>query len=126
MKQVFQWGLLASLAFVGASRALVIQKCVGPDGKVSFQNAPCANGGGEKLRIRPATGQASGDSAAADAQLRAQKMQRDNEMSAAIRMHKPLVGMTVAELEQAMGMATKVNAANYSGQQHHQVIYERA
>ncbi|MDF1486718.1 hypothetical protein PY257_16335, partial [Ramlibacter sp. H39-3-26] len=45
-----------------------------------------------------------------EAQERIAKMQRDNEMSEAIRLHRPLVGMTVAQLQEAMGPATKVNA----------------
>ena len=46
-------------------------------------------------------------------------------MAEAIRTHKPLVGMTVAQLNEAMGPATKVNADNYNGTQREQVIYER-
>lgn len=34
-----------------------VNKCTGPDGKVSFQDAPCA-GKGEKLDVRPAAGDA--------------------------------------------------------------------
>lgn len=47
-------------------------------------------------------------------------------MSEAIRTHKPLLGMTLAELQKAMGVPTKVNADNYNGTQREQVIYERS
>lgn len=48
--------LLAAALFV-ASPAWAINKCTGPDGKVVFQDAPCA-GKGEKIEVRPASGQA--------------------------------------------------------------------
>lgn len=48
--------VLLSVAFVSAP-AWAINKCTGPDGKVSFQDAPCA-GKGEKLDVRPASGAA--------------------------------------------------------------------
>ena len=37
--------------------AWAINKCIGPDGKVIFQDAPCV-GKGEVLNVRPASGQA--------------------------------------------------------------------
>ncbi|MBX9836009.1 MAG: DUF4124 domain-containing protein [Burkholderiaceae bacterium] len=114
------------IAALLAAPAWAINKCTGTDGKVSFQDAPCADGKGEALRIRPASGAASTNSAAtSEAQARLAKMKQDNEMAEAIRMHKPLVGMTVAQLQDAMGLATKVNADNYNGTQREQVIYER-
>lgn len=49
--QVIIWTLLA------ASPAWAINKCTGADGKVVFQDAPCA-GRGETLDVRPASGPA--------------------------------------------------------------------
>lgn len=57
--------------FVGATACLMlaapvwaINKCTGTDGKVSFQDAPCASGTGEKVEVRLSS---SGvDTAAAD------------------------------------------------------------
>ena len=40
-----------------AAPAWAVNKCTGPDGKVSFQDAPCA-GKGEQLDVRPASGSA--------------------------------------------------------------------
>ena len=37
--------------------AWAIHKCTGPDGKLTFQDAPCA-GQGEKIEVRPASGPA--------------------------------------------------------------------
>lgn len=105
--------------------AWAVNKCTGPDGKVAFQDAPCADGKGEKLNIRATSATGANVVATGDAQARLDKMKRDNEMAEAIRTHKPLVGMTVAQLQEAMGLATKVNANNYNGTQTEQVIYER-
>ncbi len=104
--------------------AWAINKCTGADGKVAFQDAPCA-GKGEKLDVRPASGHST-PAAAGEAQARVNKLKWDNAMAEAIRTHKPLVDMTVAQLQEAMGPATKVNADNYNGTQREQVIYERA
>lgn len=52
-------------------------------------------------------------------------MKRDSTLAEAIRLEKPLVGMTLAQLQQAMGTATKVNANNYNGTLKNQMIYER-
>ena len=37
--------------------AWAINKCIGPDGKAVFQDAPCA-GKGEEIKVRPASGSA--------------------------------------------------------------------
>ena len=43
-----------ALALGLAAPAWAIHKCTGTDGKLSFQDAPCA-GEGEKIEVRPAT-----------------------------------------------------------------------
>lgn len=47
--------ILIAFALLAASPAWAINKCKGPDGKVSFQDAPCP-GQGEKIEVRPASG----------------------------------------------------------------------
>ena len=47
----FLW--CAALPIVLAAPAWAVNKCTGVDGKVSFQDAPCA-GEGEKVDVRPA------------------------------------------------------------------------
>ena len=118
-----KWGHLFFCVAMLATPAWAINKCTGPDGKVAFQDAPCPDGRGEKLHIHAAP--APGPNAAAEAQARLDKLKRDNAMAEAIRTNKPLVGMTVGQLQNAMGTATKVNADNYNGVQREQVIYER-
>jgi len=121
MREAVKCALLA-LALTCAP-AWAINKCTGADGKVVFQDLPCA-GQGEVIEVKPASG-AADPLAARDAQTRLMKMQRDNRVAEAINTHEPLVGMTVDELQRAMGPATKVNADNYNGVRREQVIYER-
>jgi len=47
--------ILIASALLAASPAWAINKCKGPDGKVTFQDAPCM-GQGEKIEVRPASG----------------------------------------------------------------------
>lgn len=50
--------VLFAAALLLVAPAWAVNKCTGPDGKVVFQDAPCA-GKGEKLDVRPASGTAS-------------------------------------------------------------------
>ena len=45
---------LFAAALLISAQAWAINKCKGPDGKVAFQDAPCA-GQGEKVEVRPAS-----------------------------------------------------------------------
>lgn len=49
--------VLIALLTLGSTPAWAVNKCTGPDGKVVFQDAPCA-GKGETLIVRPASGPA--------------------------------------------------------------------
>ncbi len=111
------------LVLLTTSPAHAINKCTGSDGKIVYQDAPCA-GKGEAITVRPASG--SGDAtAAADAQGRIDAMRADNEMAAAIREKRPMVGMTVKQLNEAMGLATLVNTDMSTGTMREQAIFER-
>lgn len=78
------YSLACCLALViGSTPALAINKCTGKDGAVVFQDAPCP-GKGEKLVVKPATGDAPTAASAPqsttdrlNAQL--QVMQRDRQ-----------------------------------------------
>lgn len=61
---LLQLGVLA--AAMAGNHAWAINKCTGADGKVVFQDAPCA-GRGEVLNVRPASGPAKVAPPAADA-----------------------------------------------------------
>jgi hypothetical protein len=119
LKPIFLAALLA------ASPAWAINKCKGPDGKVTFQDAPC-QGDGEEINVRPAGGAADASTtASADAQARLDKLKQDNRMAQAIREHEPLTGMDSSQLREAMGVPDKVNAGVYGGVQKDQLIYYR-
>jgi hypothetical protein len=47
------------VAAVFCGQAAAINKCMGPDGRVSFQDAPCSSGKGEAIDVRPASGKAA-------------------------------------------------------------------
>lgn len=49
--------LACAVALLATAPAWAINKCKGPDGKVTFQDAPCP-GQGEKIDVRPASGHA--------------------------------------------------------------------
>lgn len=114
--------IFASL--LATTPAWAVNKCTSAGGKVIYQDAPCEGGKGEALTIRPASGPGNA-LAAGQAQARLDKLKWDNAMSESIRTHKPMVGMTSAQLQEALGTPTKVNADNYNGTQSDQVIFER-
>ena len=99
-----------------------VYKCPDASGKTVIQQMPCA--GGKAMDVRPASGHSDAQ-AAGNAQARLEKMKADNETAAAIRNGKPLIGMTVAQLQQAMGPPNKVNQGNYGGTQKDQAIFYR-
>jgi hypothetical protein len=59
---------LSILVAVTASQAVAVNKCTGPDGKVSFQDAPCAGKGGA-IDVRPASGSTTVQPATARAEV---------------------------------------------------------
>ena len=95
-------------------------------GKATYQDMPCASKG-EAIKLTPGSGHA--DAATGDAVTKSKKMVTDTnwrgKVNEAIATGKPLVGMTRAELDQAMGAPTKVNASNYSGVLKDQIIYRQ-
>lgn len=105
--------------------AWAINKCTGPDGKVVFQDLPCA-GRGEAIDVRPSRGaaDAGGGADASDALQQLQQMRRQNDLMQAIREHRPLVGMTVDQVQQAIGNPVQVNNDTSSGALRQQAIYE--
>lgn len=125
-KHLTQAAAIAAIA-LAVSPAWAINKCTQPDGSVVFQDAPCAGGKGEAIVVRPASGNAQAGSAESTARVKQQiaRIESDSQVTAAIELGEPLVGMTRAELDRAMGPPTKVNANNYGGRLNDQIIYER-
>lgn len=117
----------ALLAFtcLAVSPAWAINKC-SIDGKVVFQDTACP-GKGEVLVVRPSGGQATESAAesAARSKVEIAKIEWRSKVQIAIGRGEPLVGMTRAELDSAMGAPTQVNADNYGGRKKDQIIYDR-
>lgn len=74
--------------------AWAINKCTAPDGKVSYQEAPCgATQGAAELKVQ--TGPASSD--------------QDSTFNNSVAVGKIMVGMTAAHVRRAWGEPTKIN-----------------
>lgn len=121
---MFKTIVLIALCAINAP-AMTQFKCdVG--GKASYQDMPCADKGAA-IKLTPGSGHA--DVGTGDAVAKSKKMVADtnwrSKVNEAIATGKPLVGMTRAELDQAMGAPTKVNAANYAGVLKDQLIYRQ-
>lgn len=124
--------LVALFASLAASPAWSINKCAGPGGNTVFQDTPCADGQGEKVEVRPSSSFSSGVSASGQASAATQAARKEIadtnrrfEVTSAIERGEPLVGMTSAELERALGQPDRINAGTYGGVQKDQLIYER-
>lgn len=53
-----KWTAAALALACSCAPAWAINKCVGADGRVEFQDAPCADGRGGRIDVRPASGHA--------------------------------------------------------------------
>jgi len=105
--------------------AWAINRCKGPDGKMYYQDMPCAaeHSGGE-IDIKPASGNAApeaADQARTQTQL-ANSRQRD-AINQGIATGEPVIGMNEEELQRALGTPSKVIAGNYGGTQKDQIIF---
>lgn len=120
-----RWPAVAALAYAALlPQAQAVNKCTDADGRVQYQDAPCT-AKGETLDIRPASSKPGDALATFEAQTRLSTIRAENEMAAAIREKRPLVGMTVKQLNDALGLATKVNTDTSTGYVREQAIFER-
>jgi hypothetical protein len=106
-----------------------VNKCTMPDGKVAFQDAPCTGGKGEALTVRPASGDASTQAnlppAQADWKAKAAQVDARLAIHAAVERREPMIGMSYAQLELAMGLPNRINTGDYKSGSTQQRIYER-
>lgn len=72
----------AVILLLAASQAWAVNKCTWPDGRVSFQDAPCAGQGGA-ITVKPATG--SAPAPVAGGSTEAQRINAQIDRSAAAR-----------------------------------------
>jgi hypothetical protein len=105
--------------------AWAVNKCTGADGKVAFQDAPCM-GRGETLNIRSAPGKTgTAESPAPDWKAKAAESDKRSEIYAAIERREAVIGMTLEQLQQAMGLPNRLNTGDYQSGSKDQRIYDR-
>lgn len=121
--------VLTALLAALCAPAWAVNKCTGAEGKVAFQDAPCI-GKGEVLQVRPASG--SGADASQQVAQQSSDWKRKNAqvdarlaMQSAIERREPMIGMTYAQLELAMGLPNRINTGEYKSGSKQQRIYER-
>lgn len=92
MKQTKLAGVLALAVLSG--HAWAINKCTAPDGKVSYQEAPCGTAQ-EAAELKVQSGPATTD--------------QDSRFNNSTAVGKIMVGMTAAHVRRAWGEPTKIN-----------------
>lgn len=103
--------LCASGAAVFGTAALAVNKCVGADGKIAYQEAACPSASkGEVVKIP--TAPASSDP-------------NENVYNAAIARGRVMTGMSSAQVQRSWGRPTKVNSTVGSYGRHEQWVYDR-
>ncbi|MDO8903976.1 DUF4124 domain-containing protein [Hydrogenophaga sp.] len=89
------------LLAVAASQAVAVNKCTGPDGKVTFQDAPCAGKGGA-IEVRPASGSTTVQPATAKAEV-----ERINASVAASAQARRVIELDALLIPRARGALTQ-------------------
>jgi hypothetical protein len=120
-------GVMAALVALCAP-AWAINKCTGPDGRMVFQDAAC-EGKGEKLAVRPASGESDAVQGAAPSTTdwKRQSAQADKRLAiqSAIERREAVIGMNGEQLDLAMGLPNRINTGEYQTGSTQQRIYER-
>ncbi len=119
--------LICALACVVSLPAWAVYKCRDPGGNTVFQDTPCADGGGSlKIGAPPSFGTADDSGLQPGPRFEAQNARHREAINAGIVAGEPVIGMTRAQLDLAMGPPTTVNGGNYSGERRDQIIYRRS
>lgn len=112
--------LAALAASTSSLSSAQVYKCPDASGRTVIQQAPCS--GGQRLKVRPASGF---DNPEQDAAVQQRKEGSNQAILAGIAQGKPAVGMSEANLRMAMGQPVRINEDNYNGRKRDQWIYER-
>ena len=94
----------ALLLALAASPVYALNKCVDAHGRTVYQDKICATENGKTLTLTEANGQTD----AAQRSSIAARRNRSNtaeEIMEALRLREPVVGMTLVQITQALGMA---------------------
>ena len=122
------FGVLAVSAAFLPTVATAQYKCVAPDGRTTFQQAPCAGGARtEKLDLSSSApaDPAGAREAAASTQRQLSALEWRSAVDQAIVNGVPMVGMTNDELNRALGAPHAVNASDFGRGLEEQRIYRR-
>lgn len=102
--------IIVFVAALLAVPAWAVNKCTGPDGKISYQAEPCApaaSGATLKLQAVP------------------ESSPEEVQFNNAVSQGRVMVGMSATQVRRAWGTPTKVNASVGSYGRHEQWIYDR-
>lgn len=119
--------LAASAFVIAAAPALAdVYRCQQASGGVAYQDTPCATGTQKKIDS-PASGapKVAASSAPPDYKLQRADLEQRSLIKDAISSGVPMVSMTRAELNEAMGRPDKVNSGQYGSTFQDQLIYSR-
>lgn len=90
--------------------AWAVNKCTGPDGKVSYQEAPCTSSSvGEQIKLQ--TGPVANS--------------EDVTFNNAISVGRVMIGMSEAQVRRSWGSPTKINSSVGTYGKHEQWVFDR-
>lgn len=117
--------LLALLILAGVSAPAAAQyRCRAPDGSISFQQNPCPEGAGQqKLDLR--VNAPAAPAAPPDYNGPLSELERQRKIREAISAGRPMVGMTRAELDVALGMPQRSSSGQAGPDQNDHLLYLR-
>ena len=116
--------MTVGMAMVGAP-VWAQYKCTSPSGQVSFQQQPCAGQQRQQALDLKALPPPSAGTPAPDFAKQNAELDKRLAIRAAIEERRPVVGMTVSELQLAMGAANNVNRSQAGDVVSDQHVYQR-
>lgn len=106
--------VVAALCAAAVGQSHAVNKCTTSNGAVVYQDTPCASSAAAAtVHVAPNV-------------VDAEAGNRPDHIRAGIAQHRPVVGMTLAELHRAIGLPAKVNTGDYGRSTHDQLIYYTA
>lgn len=116
---------VAALQAAPAARADEVYRCTGAQGRVTFQQHPCAGGEGDASRVRIGTLNVAEGNPAGDARLRAEAL-RAFDARVAVARGQVVEGMTDAELRRSWGEPRRINVTQTTHGTTVQYVYRLA
>ncbi len=95
---------VAVLLALAATPVYALNKCVDSHGRTVYQDKACSTENGKTLTVTEANGQTDAAQRSSIA-ARRNRSNTSEEIMEALRLREPVVGMTLAQITQALGMA---------------------